>query len=116
MTAGNHNFTIEKGATFNPVVTWKGSNGTAIDITGYSARMHIRKTKNDPNTIFALTSANGKLTLGDDAGTIEMLLTATETAAVTDASGVYDLELESAAGVVTRLLEGAVVFSNEVTR
>ncbi len=46
-----------------------------------------------------------------------MLISATTTAALTAPfSGVYDLELVSAGGVVTRLLQGAATVSPEVTR
>jgi hypothetical protein len=97
-------------------VTWKDSAGTAINLTGYSARMQVRETYSSTSTIVSLTNGSG-ITLGGAAGTIAIAISATTTAALTAPfSGVYDLELVSAGGVVTRLLQGAATVSPEVTR
>lgn len=115
MPAGKQNITVERGATFETVVTWRDSNGNPVNITSYTARMQCRRSVEADDTLFSLTDAAG-LTLGGTAGTITVSLTAAETTAIEAASGVYDLELVSPGGVVTRLLEGAVTFSPEVTR
>jgi hypothetical protein len=66
--------------------------------------------------VLTLTTENGKISLGGTAGTITLNLTATETAAITQSSLAYDLELVSAGGVVTRLVEGQINLTPEVTR
>jgi hypothetical protein len=48
--------------------------------------------------------------------TIELEISAADTADVEAMKAVYDLELESAGGDVTRLLEGEALISPEVTR
>lgn len=117
MALGNRfDITINQGATFELSITWKDSAGTAINLTGYSARMQVRETYSSTSSILSLTSGSG-ITLGGAAGTIAILISATTTAALTAPfSGVYDLELVSAGGVVTRLLQGAATVSPEVTR
>lgn len=115
MTAGIYNFIIEQGATWNPIITWKDNTGTAINLTGYSARLQIRDAINSISTIVSLTSASG-ITLGGSAGTIAPLLSATATAALDFDDAVYDLELVSGSGIVYRLLQGSVSLSKEVTR
>jgi hypothetical protein len=117
MALGNRfDITINQGATYELTVTWKDSAGTAINLTGYSARMQVRETYSSTSTIVSLTNGSG-ITLGGAAGTIAILISATTTAALTAPfSGVYDLELVSAGGVVTRLLQGAATVSPEVTR
>ena len=87
-----------------------------FDLTGYTARMQIRETLESTTTLEELTTSNGGITLGGTAGTITLLLTATETAALTFETAVYDLEIVSGAGVVTRLMHGKVVLVDEVTR
>ena len=87
-----------------------------MDLTGYTARMHIRDEVDSSATIATLTTVNGGITLGATAGTIELLISATDTAAFTVTSAVYDLEVISGAGKVTTLLEGAITLTNEVTR
>ena len=117
MALGNRfDITINQGATFELTVTWKDSTGAAINLTGYSARMQVRETYSSASTVVSLTNGSG-ITLGGAAGTIAILISATTTAALTAPfSGVYDLELVSAGGVVTRLLQGAATVTPEVTR
>jgi hypothetical protein len=56
------------------------------------------------------------ITLGGTAGTIALAAVATATSAVEAGQYVYDLELVSGAGYVTRLVEGNFVVYAEVTR
>lgn len=116
MPAAAYDLMIEQGATFNQTVTWKDSTGAAVDLTGYSARMQFRPSVNAPTVYFSATSSDGRIVLGGTAGTITINISAVETTAFTFVSAVYDLELQSASGVVTRLLEGGVAVSREVTR
>jgi hypothetical protein len=117
MALGNQfNIDVKQGATFQLTITWKDSAGTAIDLTNYTARAQARLTYDTSTTIFSLTSSSG-ITLGGAAGTIALVIAAGTTAALTAPwSGVWDLELVSGAGIVTRLLEGTANVSPEVTR
>jgi hypothetical protein len=116
MPAGKYDITIEEGATFLLSCTWKDAAGDPIDLTGYSAAMQVRRYKTAADTLLDVSSSGGEITLGDAAGTIEVAIPATETAALTGEVAVYDLELTDGSGVVTRLLEGDVTISREVTR
>lgn len=111
---GVYDFTIYQGATFSRVITWKDESETLVNLTGYTARMQIRQ-RIGGDTLIALTTENSRIALGGTAGTITLNVSATDTAALT-MDGVYDLELVSAAGVVTRLLQGSVTLSKEVTK
>lgn len=113
--AGKLNLVIEQGSTFNPVLTYQDDTGALIDLTGYTSRMMFRQKKTDTVPLLSLTDGAG-LTLGDAAGTIAILITDIETAALTDISMVYDLELISGTGIVTRLIEGSASLSTETTR
>jgi hypothetical protein len=117
MALGNrYDLEIKQGATLSLTATWKDSTGAAINLTGYTARMQVRSAYDATSTILSLTSSSG-ITLGGAAGTIAITASATVTAALTAPwAGVWDLELVSGGGVVTRLLEGAATVSPEVTR
>jgi hypothetical protein len=117
MALGNtFNITINQGATFELTITWKDSAGTAINLSGYTARMQVRETYASTSPIVSLTNGAG-ITLGGAAGTIAIVISATTTTALTAPfSGVYDLEIQSAAGVVTRLIQGSATVTAEVTR
>lgn len=113
MTA-TYDFTAGQGETFDRTVTWKIGD-VAVNLTGYTARLQVRKTHKSTSAVVSLTQASG-LTLGGAAGTIQIVISATATAALTAGRYVYDLELVSGDGRVKRLLEGAFVLTPEVTR
>ncbi len=112
---GNYDITIYQGASFSQVFTWKDENGAAINLTGYTARLKVRPAIDSSTVLISLADGSG-ITLGGAAGTITVSISATDTAALTAMLGVYDLELISGSGAVTRLLQGNLIISNEVTR
>ena len=106
---------IPQGATFSRVILWKADNAN-VNLTGYTARMQLRTSAEAIATLEDLTTENGGITLGGTAGTITLSLTATETAALPATRAVYDLELISSGGVVTRLVEGVATITRNITR
>ena len=112
--AGSYDFTIEQGATFNLLMTWN-INSVLVNLTGYTARLQARVDVEDTETVLSLTTGAG-ITLGGAAGTISLDQTATQTALLPGGEYVYDLELQSSGGEVTRLLQGELNISAEVTR
>jgi len=114
MVARIANFVVEQGATFAKSFTWK-EGGVAKNLTGYTARMKARPSITSDTVIIDASTANGKITIDPLLGVIELTISATETAAMTFTTAVYDLELVSGA-VVTRLVQGTLTLSREVTR
>jgi len=112
----SHDLQIAQGATYSQVVNWKtGSTPTFVNTTGYTARMQLRTSYTAASASLELTTANSRISL-TNAGVITLSLTATETAALAAGRYVYDLEMVSSGGLVTRLLEGVATVSPEVTR
>jgi len=90
--------------------------GQPTDLTGHSFRMQIRSTVESATVVLELTTANGRLPIDDaTAGKFKILLSATDTAALTAGFYVYDLEWVNGSRV-TRLFEGPLEVSREVTR
>lgn len=118
MTAA-HNFVSGQGETFTTVVTWEigpdADNMEPVDITGYTARMQLRKKYSSPGADVSLTDEDG-LELGGVAGTVAVTIAAATTSAVAAAKYVYDLELEAPDGSVKRLLAGTFVLTPEVSK
>jgi len=86
-------------------------------LAGYNARMSIRDRIRGSELI-GLSVANGRILIDDVLKTITLLINATDTAAFSWLRGVYDLELVYGVApteVVTRLLNGSVTVSREVT-
>lgn len=119
MTAGNYNVSIDRGFDWMLTLTWKDPNGNPYDLTGYSAAMKIRPAYADQTSVvYASLSSIGpspEITLGGSAGTITLSLTGAATAAILPGSSVYDLRLTSPSGATTKLLEGIVSVTDEVT-
>lgn len=114
--AGVYNITCNQGATLSRTLTWTDSTRTPINVTGYTARMQVRETAASNTTILELTTSNTRITLGGTAGTVTLNVSATTTAALTPGKYVYDLEVVSGGGEVTRLVEGNFIVKAEVTR
>ena len=113
MPAAKLNLTVEQGTTFTKRLTWRDKNKRPVPLTGYTARMQVRPSVTSAEVILELSTANGRITLGAG-GIIQLDLTPAETSALK--AGVYDLELTDISGRVTRLIEGKVTVSPEVTR
>ena len=138
------NLKIYKGATFNHFFAWKNPDGTPIILTGYYARMQIRKRIGEPDpplvSLYSIgysgysgISVSGRsgwpgvlglpvygyITLTPSTGQILLTIDASVTAGLDWREGVYDLELcviSNNIEVVTRLAEGNVTTFEEVTK
>ena len=93
-------------------MTWYDSSNTGIDLTGYSARMSLKRAYADASAAFSLTTANSRISL-TSGGVITLSVTASDTASLSG-SYVYDLELVNGSAVV-RLIQGTITIDPEVT-
>jgi hypothetical protein len=116
MSAVDLDITIEKGTTFKYSLAFMNSDSTPIPLIGYSAKMQLRLKPSTVAILAEYTTANGKITINEPAGKINIYVPATETNTYTWIDGVYDLVIISPDGEVTRLLKGAVTVSPNVTR
>lgn len=115
MPAGRYSLTMEQGADFNRVLTWY-SGGSPVNLASYTARMQIRTP--DYASVIASYASPSAIVLGTAGGTITFNVPAASNASLPyTAVGelIYDLELVSAGGVVTRLLQGRFTIMREVT-
>ena len=126
MAAGKYSFTIEQGATTNFEIQYKDSGSTPINLAGYSAKMQLRTAVDNTTALLTLSSSlqpdgtglnlsgsNGNKTLLS--GSIGVIISAITSSVLNFDTAVYDLELMRGS-VVTRLLEGTVRLSKNVTR
>jgi hypothetical protein len=116
MTAGKLDIVVEQGATFNRTLTWKDEAGTPFNLTGYTARMHMREHLASGTPFLTLTTENGGIVITPALGKLELIASVTATESIIAASGVYDLEVVSSSGVVTRLLQGNLRIERNVSR
>lgn len=115
MTPGRVNFVCPQGSTFSRVLTYK-IDTTPVNLTGYTAGMQVRERPYSKQYIVYLNTDNSGITLGGSAGTITLNIAASTTANFIAGDYVYDLELTSGNGTVSRLIEGKFNVTPEVTR
>ncbi len=113
INAAVYNLNCLQGATFSKRFTLFLDN-VPVDLTGYTARMQVRESYDSATTVLSLAVGSG-ITLGGTAGTIDVAVSNTATAAIEAAQYVYDLELDSGSSV-DRWLQGSWIVSPEVTR
>ena len=108
-----------QGATFDQTLFYEtGNPPVAVDLSGYTAKMHIRSKPESKAVILELSTSNGRITLnyGSSNGAIRLFISAADTAQLSVCDkAVYDIELYNGA-VTTRILQGNVIISPEVTR
>jgi len=121
MAAGIYNFTIEQGTTVVKQFTYKDANAAVVDLAGYDVRMQIRDTVASSTVIDTFTTSSGMSILGtvssSNSGTIQLRIEAASSSLYTFTTAVYDIEIEATgSSTVTRLLQGSIKLSPEVTR
>jgi hypothetical protein len=116
MVAAKHTFKMEQGATFSRTFVLTDDVGTPIDITSYIARMQIRSSIAAISTILDASTTGSYMTIDGPNGKVTLTVPATVTSTYTTIDSVYDLEVQSPTGIVTRLLEGSIKLDLNVTR
>ena len=106
------NIFINQGANFTTTVTISDSDGSALDLTSYTALAQIRKTYE------STTATNFTSTFDADrtTGKITISLTDTQTTALSYGRYVYDLLITSVGGDKTRVVEGIATVNPSVSR
>ena len=128
MSAGRYSFTIEQGATLDFELAYKDSSNNPIDLTGYQGRMQIRPSVGSDTIYITLSSSldldGTELNFsGSDglnpptSGTIGIFISANSSSLLNFNEASYDLELATGSEfpIVTRLLEGNVKLSKNIT-
>jgi len=128
MSAGRYSFTIEQGATLDFELAYKDSSNNPIDLTGYQGRMQIRPSVGSDTVYITLSSSldsdgtglnfNGSDGLNPPtSGTIGIFISANSSSLLDFSEASYDLELATGSQfpIVTRLLEGNVKLSKNIT-
>ena len=125
MAAARYSFIIEQGATTNIQITWQDETGS-VNLSGYSGRMQIRPSATSETVYLSLSSSlqadgTGLNMSGSDgetavqSGSIGIYISAATSSLLNFDTAHYDLEMVSG-NEVTRLLEGQVKLSKNVTR
>ena len=140
--AATYTITHDKGTTFKLYAVYKSSTGGAIDLTGQTASMQVRKSPDDSSIVLFATNTSvtgggstgefasgsgiagvGGITLNSNStgsttgttGGIFVRVDATTSANLPTGRLFYDLELNDS-GEITRLIEGRFETKANITR
>ena len=109
------NFILTRGATFNPELIWENSDGTVVNLTGYTARMDVRADPTSAELLTQLLTGSG-ITIDGPNGKISLLIASATTKTFLWTSAAYDLFLTSGTGIVTALIFGRIIMKEAVTK
>lgn len=109
--ATKSNIVIDQGSDLSLTVTVTTTAGGVFDLSDYTGECKLRKHWSS-STSYSLTvtvtdATDGELTLSANS---------TTTAAIPPGRYLYDVEVTSNTGTVTRVLQGSATVSPEITR
>lgn len=111
--SGKYNWTINQGETSSLTVTRTDSEGAVANWASGATFAMQAKTKYGGDTVLTITDA--EVTHSDGTNIFIVTISATKSAAIT-APGKYVYDIESTEGaVVTRIIEGSLTVTPEVT-
>lgn len=104
------NLVIDQGSTFSTDLTLTDENGDPLTLVGYTANSQIRKWYTSSNASATFTTS-----INTTSAVITLTLTANQTSNLVSGRYVYDVEISSD-GEVSRIVEGIVTVTPQVTR
>jgi len=113
--AVTYNTTIDQGADWYITFIYENPDGTPVNVTNYSAALQIRTSPLAKTAVLTLTNASG-ISITGNTGTFACHATNVQTSAITNGKYAYDLEITSPSSVVTRVVQGTIEVSPQVTR
>ena len=110
MPAGKYDLVIDQGSDYATTLTLT-KDGSAINLTNFTGRAHIRATKESSNYVPFVISFPDRT-----AGQVTMTLPSATSSSMAAGQYLYALEIESSSSVVTRIIEGNLTLTREITR
>lgn len=104
--------TVDQGSTFESTIDLVTDDGAVINVAGYVFTGQIRKSYYSTNP-----TANLTLSIVDAAnGNVKVSLSAANTANIKAGRYLYDIKMCDTSNTVTRLVEGIITITPQVTR
>jgi len=105
------NLIIDQGSSYSTTVNVTDDDDNSVDLTGYTGAAQMRKHYSS-TTSYAFT-----VSINSGQGTVALSMNAATTNTIPYGRYVYDCELtETSSGTKSRLIEGIVTISPQVTR
>jgi hypothetical protein len=105
------NLYVDAGSTYSNIITVSASNGQPLDLTGYTVASQMRKSYAS-STVYNFTSS----IYNASQGKVRLQLSNTQSEAIPAGRWLYDVEIRSPSGAVTRVVEGIVTVNPQITQ
>jgi len=105
------NLFVDAGSDYSNIITVSSTNGQPLNLSNYTVASQMRKSYSS-STAYAFTAsvydaANGK---------VRLQLSASASSAIPAGRWLYDVEITSASGTKTRVVEGIVTITPQITQ
>lgn len=111
MSSAYTDLSIDQGTDFETNLDLIADDGTSINIAGYTFSSQIKKSYYSANA-----TANIIITITDSSnGNTILSIDAANTSNIPAGRYVYDVKMKDAANIVTRVVEGIVTITPQVT-
>jgi len=105
------NIFIDQGADYSNIITVGSSTGAPLNLAGYTVASQIRKSYSS-STAYNFSSS----IFNASEGKVRLQLTATASRAIPPGRYLYDVEITSPTSSKTRVVEGIVTVTPEITQ
>jgi hypothetical protein len=105
------NLFVDAGANYSNIITVAASNGQPLDLTGYTVASQMRKSYQSSTAYNFTASVYNAAT-----GKVRLQLSDTQSSAIPAGRWLYDVEITSPSGTKTRVVEGIVTVSPQITQ
>lgn len=105
------NLFVDAGSSYSNIISVTATNGQALDLTGYTVASQIRKSYSSSIAYSFNASVYNAAT-----GKIRLQLTPTQSEAIPSGRWLYDVEITSSSGAKTRVVEGIVTVTPQITQ
>ena len=105
------NLFVDAGADYSNIITVSATTGQALNLTGYTVASQMRKSYTSS------TSYNFNSSIYDAVnGKVRLQLTGTQSSSIPAGRWLYDVEITSPSGSKTRVVEGIVTVTPQITQ
>ena len=109
------NFTIKQGSEWSRTIILKDDSGTVINLSGYTAKMQIRKEKDKTSQLYdELSTTNSRITITAVEGKLVLSIASSVSDKYRFTKAYYDLEIIQGSSI-TRILQGNIIINKNVT-
>jgi hypothetical protein len=105
------NLFVDAGTTYSNIITVAATTGQPLDLTNYTVKSQMRKSYSSSTAYNFTTSV-----YDPTAGKVRLQLDPTQSEAIPPGRWLYDVEITSPTGAKTRVVEGIVTVTPQITQ